>query len=438
MNRLCFIPICLLFCSCFISCYDEANSYGENLVNSVFRNVSVDSCTVSVSSSLMDSLETNGQGVALIGRYTHPVWGTVTSLAYLPYTAPSYGTDIDETVVLDSLVLLLKYDGYALGDTNQFQTFTVHRLREKVVLNSNDYLYNSSSFAYEAQPIASCTFRPGSRESEDVEIRLPDDLGQDMLERLHRRDLSVESDRFEDYFNGLVVVPDAQNCQTMMSFSVGDTASALILRYHLVDELAEAQECVINPNTSTQFYHVDHDRTGTALQGLPAKGVEVTSEEIGNRGFLFGGIGWYTRLKFPYLNNILQQGKRVSIESAYLKIYPESGTYSEYNSLPDSIFLYITDENNVVTDAVKDYLGEEVQGGSLVKDDTFDENTYYYFDVTDFMQQELGAFGMYKHNLQLVFAEDAYTKTFRNLTVCDQHGRSPIVLQLIYKVYESY
>lgn len=438
MNRLCFIPICLLFCSCFISCYDEANSYGENLVNSVFRNVSVDSCTVSVSSSLMDSLETNGQGVALIGRYTHPVWGTVTSLAYLPYTAPSYGTDIDETVVLDSLVLLLKYDGYALGDTNQFQTFTVHRLREKVVLNSNDYLYNSSSFAYEAHPIASCTFRPGSGESEDVEVRLPDDLGQDMLERLHRRDLSVESDRFEDYFNGLVVVPDAQNCQTMMSFSVGDTASALILRYHLVDELAEAQECVINPNTSTQFYHVDHDRTGTALQGLPAKGVEVTSEEIGNRGFLFGGIGWYTRLKFPYLNNILQQGKRVSIESAYLKIYPESGTYSEYNSLPDSIFLYITDENNVVTDAVKDYLGEEVQGGSLVKDDTFDENTYYYFDVTDFMQQELGAFGMYKHNLQLVFAEDAYTKTFRNLTVCDQHGRSPIVLQLIYKVYESY
>lgn len=438
MNRLFFIPFCLLFCCCFTSCYDEANSYGENLVNSVFRNVSVDSCTVLVSSSLIDSLETNGQGVALIGRYTHPVWGTVTSSAYLPYTAPSYDTDIDETVVMDSLVLLLRYDGYALGDTNQFQTFTVHRLLEKVVLNSNDYLYNSSSFAYHTQPIASCTFRPRSGESGDVEVRLPDELGQDMLERLHRRDLSVESDRFEDYFNGLVVVPDAQNCQSMMSFSVGDTASALILHYHVVDELAKEHACIINPNTSTQFYHVDHDRTGTALQGLPAKGVEVTSEEIGNRGFLFGGIGWYTRLKFPYLNNILQQGKRVSIESAYLKIYPESGTYSEFNSLPDSIFLYITDENNVVTDAVKDYLGEEVQGGSLVKDDTFDENTYYYFDVTDFMQQELGAFGMYKHNLQLVFAEDTYTKTFRNLTVSDQHGRSPIVLQLIYKVYESY
>ena len=92
----------------------------------------------------------------------------------------------------------------------------------------------------------------------------------------------------------------------------------------------------------------------------------------------------------------------------------------------------------MVTDAVTDYLGEEVQSGTLVKDDTSDEHTYYYFDITSFMQQELGTFGMYKHNLQLVFDEDTYTKTFRNLTFSDQQGRSPIVLQLIYKVYESY
>ena len=166
--------------------------------------------------------------------------------------------------------------------------------------------------------------------------------------------------------------------------------------------------------------------------------MEVSSENLGNRGMLFGGIGWFTRLKFPYLNNILNQGKRVSIESAYLKIYPEVGTYSAFNALPDSIFLYITDENNVVTSSVKDYLGSDVQGGTLVKDETFAENTYYSFDITTFMQEELGTFGMYKHNLQLVFNEDEYTKTFRNLTVSDQKGKSPIVLQLIYKVYGSY
>ena len=68
----------------------------------------------------------------------------------------------------------------------------------------------------------------------------------------------------------------------------------------------------------------------------------------------------------------------------------------------------------------------------------FNVNTYYFFDVTHFFQEELGAFGMYKHNLQLVFNSDDYTGTFKNLTFNDQVGRTPVALQLNYKVYESY
>ena len=164
----------------------------------------------------------------------------------------------------------------------------------------------------------------------------------------------------------------------------------------------------------------------------------MSSGELNNRGVLFGGIGWYSLLGFPHLNEILQQGERVSIESGYLKIYPEVGSWSEFNALPDSIYLYIIDENNVVTDAVTDYLGSEVQSGTRVKDESFRENTYYYFDISTFLQEELGAFGMYKHSLRLVFNEDDYTQTFRNLTFSDQQGKSPIVLQLTYKIYESY
>ena len=91
-----------------------------------------------------------------------------------------------------------------------------------------------------------------------------------------------------------------------------------------------------------------------------------------------------------------------------------------------------------MTDAVKDYLGNEVQSGVLEKDDTYSENTYYYFDITTFLQEELGASGMYKHSLQLVFDEDTYIQTFRNLTFRDQQGSSPVTLQLTFKVYESY
>lgn len=419
------------------SCYDESTTFGETLVDSSFRNITADTATVTVTNVRIDSLETSGTNTILVGQYTHSLWGTITSMSYIPYERPTYGTDIEETVVLDSLMLKLHYNGYYLGDTTLMQTLSVYPLKEKVVLNDNDYLYSNASFAYGAEALGSKTFKPHPGRGEPVEIRLSDELGRQLLSRFHNRDESVSVDLFEEYFKGIAVVPDASN-KTLLGFSVGDTLSAITLYYHIKDEHGNPQTLVFSPNTSTQFNHFDHDRSGTLLPAAATKNEEITSAQLGDRGFLFGGLGWYTRLEFPHLNNIMQQGVQVDVQNAILRIYPEVGTYSEYNSLPDSIYLYIADENNVVTEAVTDYLGTEVQGGVLVRDDAFPENTYYYFDVSSFMQQELGAFGINKHNLQLVFPSASYNSTFKNLTFSSQKGKNPITLQLTYTIYESY
>lgn len=431
--------ICLAMAgSLFQSCYDESNKYGNGLVDSAFRNISTDTSTVTVTALLIDSLETSGKSLVMLGEYTHPVWGNISSSGYIAYNCPSYTTEIDAQVVLDSLVLSFNYGGYYVGDTLQPLRFNIHKLTEKIRLNDNGYLYNTSSFDYETEPLATSSFTPRPLSGEKVLVRLPDEMGQDFLTRFHKRDIQVSSDYFEDYFKGLVVIPEITDNRSILSFQVADSSATLVLHYHIIDEKENEQVLTFIPNTTTQFNHIDHDRSGTVMEPFPVTQKEIPSASLGNRGVLFGGLGWYTRLEFPFINNILMQGEKVAIESALLKIYPEPGTFSGTNTLPDSIFLYIVDENNVVTDAVTDYLGTAVQSGTLVKDDTYDENTYYYFDLTDFMQQELGAFGMYKHNLQLVFNEDTYTASFRNLTFNDQQGRSPIVLQLIYKIYESY
>lgn len=52
------------------------------------------------------------------------------------------------------------------------------------------------------------------------------------------------------------------------------------------------------------------------------KGVEIPSAELGNRGVLFGGLGWYTRLEFPYLNNLNAQGTQVETRALYLRFIP--------------------------------------------------------------------------------------------------------------------
>ena len=61
----------LMLCLGLFSCYDENGTYGSDLVDSAFRNVRIDTSTVVVTSVLIDSLETSGKNVALVGRYKH-------------------------------------------------------------------------------------------------------------------------------------------------------------------------------------------------------------------------------------------------------------------------------------------------------------------------------------------------------------------------------
>ncbi len=420
------------------SCYDENSTFGSNQVESVFRNVKTDTSTVLVTLMKIDSLETSGMSTIMAGRYVHPTWGTITASSYLPYSAPSYTTDESYVVRFDSLMLKLDLGHHYIGDTTQYYTLYIHELEKKVELNDKGYLYNTNTFPYHETPMASVSFRPRPNVDASIEVRLDDALGQDLLTRLHNRDAIVTSStRFEDYFKGLVLIPDEENT-SLLTYGLNDTTSVMVLHYHVVSSINEPKTLNISVKSSNQFNNFYHDETGSTLEGIEMVDGEISSTELGDRGLLFGGVGWYCKLEFPYLNNILEEGEQAEIESAYLKFYPEFDTYSEFNPLPDSVYLYIADENNVVTNAVMDYLGSEVQGVTLVENKQFPHLTYYYFDVTDFIQQELGAVGSNKNNLQLVFDSNTYTKTFKNLTFGDKNARYPLTLEITYKLYESY
>lgn len=76
MVRTFFALGCLMLCLGLFSCYDENGTYGSDLVDSAFRNVRIDTSTVVVTSVLIDSLETSGKNVALVGRYKSFIMGS--------------------------------------------------------------------------------------------------------------------------------------------------------------------------------------------------------------------------------------------------------------------------------------------------------------------------------------------------------------------------
>jgi len=282
----CFLTITLIISSC----YDEHNTYGKELTDTSIRNVFTDSSTVKVSSILIDSLETSGLKLILAGQYKHPVWGVVSASGYVPYNLPSYNTDADEIVILDSIVLQLKHSGYSIGDTTQIQKYNIHLLTEKIILNDNGYLYNKHTVTYDPLPLASYTYKPKPNDKELLEIRLSDELGQDLLEKFHRRDAAISADRFEDYFKGIVIIPDYDTSQSLSAFSVGDTLAALSLRYKIADALENQQELLFTPYTATQFNHIEQDPTGTIIENH-INDDEIPSELLDNKSFIWGGVG---------------------------------------------------------------------------------------------------------------------------------------------------
>src|SRR5665647_2493601 len=134
--------IAFLF-SCSLSKIEEFE-LGQDFVDSSSGVVLIDTMNIYTSTVRFDSIITSGLSSLLVGGYMNGGTGTVTCSPHFEMTSGSF--TISDDLVYDSLVIKMKYDGYFIGDTTKLFSFNVNQLAEKLVLNDNGYLYNTSSF----------------------------------------------------------------------------------------------------------------------------------------------------------------------------------------------------------------------------------------------------------------------------------------------------
>ena len=210
----------------------------------------------------------------------------------------------------------------------------------------------------------------------------------------------------------------------------------LKLYYHRTLESSTEHELVFKPSTTQNFNKVKYDRSNTPLSLLTLENEELISSLSLNQTYVQGLTGLYTKIEFPYLNSLLEEGDMVTIESGYLYLYPVRGSYGGDIPLPTTLSLYTADENNVTGNALTDILGTSVQTGSLTTDDLLHRNTYYTFDITSFLQSNLGAIGINKQNLQLFLPEEKINTSFGCVRFGDmQHAESQVKLSVLCKIY---
>lgn len=129
----------LLFCILF-SCRDESSSIGAKWVDSSFMNAVTDTCTVTLSTLLSDSLATSGDTVCQIGRYKDNLYGEIKTSFYAEYEVPSHSLNETTEYQFDSITFKWYSSGNYLGDTLVYHRIELFSLSQGISLEDDGYL----------------------------------------------------------------------------------------------------------------------------------------------------------------------------------------------------------------------------------------------------------------------------------------------------------
>lgn len=355
------VPICTL-AAC--GCTSQYMEIGNNWISTNERVAMIDTCSVDISSIRIDSVQTSGGNAVYAGCRESPYWGRTDISSYLTFKATedyedSSTPEYEERIIFDSLTLYMVPDSTFCGDTLLPMTYQVYRLSETVEPDDDNVLYSHHEFSFNPDPVAEKTFYPHPFRGRAVEIRLSDELGEEMLGKIVDGDEEMtDDDSFREYFNGLLL-KSAGAPGSISGFKGQDTLCMMKL-YYRTQDYAEPEEHVLefHLDSTYLFNHVESDYTGTPLAAL---------------------------------------------EGSYCK--------QNYSSLPSTVNLYIMDENNISTGgAITASDGETLQSGSLTYDEMmFPESTYYTYDITDFINDQFGKIGVNKNYLQMTDPDYGYT-----------------------------
>ncbi|SFL54557.1 protein of unknown function [Porphyromonadaceae bacterium KH3CP3RA] len=441
---------CILLCVLFFgSCVSDDFSVGNNLVSVKGRSMLIEDCTVALETHLSDSSVTTGLSRIFEGKYTSADFGVITAHSYFNFNPPNYntsefGSNANVTVKFDSISLILRYDDFSYGDTTQMQTLNIYKLKQIIELDDKSQLYSTSSVPAEAEPWVSYQFnRPEEHWDNDstLELRLPDEFGLELVTLMQTQSNLLETyENFLTYFKGIKLSPGINDNAAVNSFVLNDEYPIIRLHYTTIGAVTtEENKIDMTVNTSTAFSQIETDRSNTLLHSL-SNSNPLTSVETDNKVYLQGLTGLYTKLNFPDLNEILKLGDQVIISSAILYAFPVSGTYNDFTPLPANLSLNYLNEEGKAIDIYIDSSTTSVQSGTLVEDKIYNRNTYYAFDVTSYLQYELGMIGMYKSSLQLFLDDTEKNNTLKSLVLGDssfstEENRVKLIIYVI--VYDN-
>ena len=384
----------LMVASCQFSDTEEFR-IGEEFIDSHSGIVLIDTMKFSVSTVLVDSFSTSSSSRLLIGGVNDRYSGQVSCMPYFELTSGSF-TIGDDDLVFDSLVVVMHYDTFYLGDTTRSITLGVHQVTEPIELNESDYLTNNSAFETAAVPLGSRTFRPEPNSNEEFTIRLNPQFGKRLFDMVIDKNDTLTSDsKFKDFFHGLAFVTEGNpNIMVGLSADSSNVAPGLRIYYH--EEVYETEQSdktyftIPYDDDGIHFNHFDRDFGGSLMAGIETKPYELPVSGTEYKAVVQSGSGLYAKVRIPGIQHLTGIASKVAFISATLKLTPYEGSWDSNNPLPDSLGVFIADRKNNITSQLSRSDGSLVYA-LATSNGEFDNQPYYLADVTIFFNSLLAA-----------------------------------------------
>jgi len=377
---------------------------GENFINDQTAVAMIDTLTLQSSTIKYDSIVSNSSGRFLIGSNYNNFSGYKTANTFMTV---KFDDAIDDTdFVFDSLSLVLNYDTYYFGDTLQTQTIRVYQLQEEMEL-VDSYLYTTSNFKCSPTPLGSINLKPQPNFHKEVRIKLSDKLGNRLAQMIKvKSDTITNQDLFLKFFNGVAIKSQSDVKSAIVGFRISDSGSTddtskskiytkpeIRLYYHLSPNPDDMHDLYYKFSFDTDgiyFNQISGNETNSLMAGMSNSSNERSSLFTNNNTLVQSGIQVFSKIKIPYIDNLLRTGKNSALVGATLRLYPIKGTYKSTSDLPDSLYVYSADhKNNLIGQVTIPGSTTEYAFAILKTYKEVEETVYYEVDLTSFIETEL-------------------------------------------------
>lgn len=355
-----------------------------------------------LSTVFYDEVESREPERLIVGAQQDEQTGRLMASTYLqfgpeqivvPEEGPEYG--------FDSLVLVLDYSGYFVGDTLQPLTLSLYRIIDEFEPDEdNGTFYTDSQLPTGLQPLTVNTILPRPRRGEPLEILLPPRLGREFFDKLLEGEEEItNATEFAEYFSGLAIRADS-NSASIIGF---EPEPRIELRYGNKSETpAEDLTAIFSRRVLRAFNRITTVRSETVFEALES-GEAVGSDRTGDLGIIQGGSTLAIRVDLQDWQDYRESFGDAIITKAELRLRPSDRNTAELEELPNTISAAIVDEDNQIL-ALNPV-------ARLQRDLDFNRDTYYRLDATQFIKAQLNEDAQENEALLLTLGLDGNSAT---------------------------